>query len=196
MDAALLAAAGPGLVVVVALAAAPGRDYDQAIANGVDHFTRLGAEAQGAPDARVDPDGAGVAVGRARLVVLPGGSPVRLLEGLTMTGVGAAIARHAGSGGPVMGASAGAMALCEHCVLPGRRPSVVVGLGLVPGCLVVPHFTGHSDWEAVVPGGVVVLGLPECAGLFVDGRTATAAGSAPSTVGGRPVPVGHSVPLP
>jgi cyanophycinase-like exopeptidase len=156
MDAALLPAAGGGPVVVVALAAAPGRDYDQATANGVGYFAALGATARGAPDAREDPDGALAAVADAGLLVLPGGSPARLLDSLTSTGVGAAVVRHAGAGRAVMGASAGAMVLCEHCVLPGRRLSTVAGLGLVPGCLVVPHYQGHSDWETVVPDGASV----------------------------------------
>jgi cyanophycinase-like exopeptidase len=199
MDTALLAAAGGGPVVVVALAAAPGREYDTATANGVRHFTGLGAAAEGAPDARDDPGGALAAlaaVARAGLLVLPGGSPARLLGALAETGMGAAIRRRALAGGSVMGASAGAMAVCECCVVPGRRPSVAAGLGLVPRCLVIPHFRGRSDWAEVAPSGITVLGLPECAGLFVDAGTATAVGVAPATVGGRAVPVGTSVDLP
>lgn len=195
MDAALLSAVGLCPVVVVSLAAAPGRDYARATANGVRHFDKLGVTATGAPDARRDPDAALAAVARAGLVVLPGGSPARLLGGLATTGMGDAIARHVGAGGAVMGSSAGAMALCEHTVLPGRCPSLVAGLGLVPGCLVVPHYDGSTDWESLAPDGVTVLGLPECAGLLVEGGMATAVGQAPSIVAGKARARGESVRL-
>lgn len=197
MDAALLAATGAtGPVVVVALAGAPGREYEQASRNGVSHFIDLGADAVAAPDARTDPGGALAAVAAAGLVVLPGGSPARLLGALAITGMGAAIIGHVAAGRAVMGSSAGAMALCDYSVLPGPSASVAAGLGLVPGCLVIPHYRGSSDWEPLVPEGVTVLGLPECSGLFVEDRTATAVGVAPSTVGGSLVPVGESVALP
>ncbi|MCW2606485.1 MAG: hypothetical protein JWO60_1178, partial [Frankiales bacterium] len=79
MDALLLArAAGP--VVVTALAGEVGREHDTANANGVRHFRALGADVEAAPDVRVDPAGALAALRRARLLVLPGGSPSRLLE--------------------------------------------------------------------------------------------------------------------
>ncbi len=195
MDAALLAAAAPGPVVVVALAGAPGREYDTATANAVRHYTALGAVVHGAPDARTDRDGALAALAGAGLVVLPGGSPARLLGALATTGMGAAIARQVEEGVTVMGSSAGAMALCEHCVMPARSPSVVHGLGLVPRCMVVPHYSGHNAWTSLAPEGAVVLGLPECSGLFIQHGTATAVGLAPSTVGDRIVPVGDSVVL-
>ncbi len=199
MDADLLAAAGPGRVVIVALAAAPGREYAAASANGVRHFSALGAVADAAPDARSDPAGALAAIEDAQLVVLPGGSPSRLLAALEQTDAAGALRRHVQAGRAVMGASAGAMVLCEHLVLPGRAPRVVPGLALVPGCLVVPHSTGPGTAEDrgwPRPAGVTVLGLPECAGLFVEGGTATAVGSAPSAVGARTLTVGESVMLP
>ncbi len=197
MDAALLEVAGAtGPVVVVALAAAPGRDHEQASRHGVRHFTDLGAAALAAPDARVDPVAALSVVATAGLVVLPGGSPARLLEGLATTGMGEAIIEHVAAGRAVMGSSAGAMALCEVTVVPGRPPTVAPGLGLVPGCLVIPHYRGSSDWAALVPAGITMLGLPECSGLFIEDGTATAVGVAPSMVGDRQVRVGESGALP
>ncbi len=194
MDADLLRRAGGGPVVVVALAGAPGREYDTATANGVRHFAALGAASSGAPDARTDPEGALAAIREANVVVLPGGSPARLLEALVGTGVGAALRSHAVAGRAVMGSSAGAMVLCSHTVLPGRNMRVVDALGLVPNCLVVPHYRGQTEWP--VPADVTLLGLPECAGVFVDGRSVTAAGAAASTVCGERVAVGATVSRP
>ncbi len=196
MDADLLRRAGPGPTVIVALAGAPGRDYDTAAANGVRHFASLGAEARAAPDARDDPAGALAAVQEARLVVLPGGSPHRLLAALLSTKLADALRAHVAAGGALMGASAGAMVLCEHTVLPAGRPKVSAALGLVPGCLVLPHYDGQPRWVGVLPPGAVVLGLPECAGLLIENGRATAVGAAPSMVGGRLVEVGESVVMP
>jgi cyanophycinase-like exopeptidase len=191
MDAELLRLAGGGPVVVTALAGAPGREHDTANRNGVRHFGRLGATAVvAAPDARED-DAAAYAVAReAALLVLPGGSPSRLLEALTRTRVGRAVEEVLAAGGVVMGASAGAMVLCEHTWLPDRDGEVVRGLGLVPGALVLPHWQDSRRGQADalrqgLPAGAVVLGLPEQSGLLVHDGQVTALGHAPSTLLGR-----------
>ena len=183
MDAELVRLVG-GPVAVTALAGAPGREYDTATRNGVDHYRRAGAvEVQGAPDVRTDPDGALAVLRAARLVVLPGGSPARLLDALTRTPVGQVVVSLLADGGGVMGSSAGAMVLCGWTVLPEGGPVVAPGLGVVPGALVVPHWSGgRADWlRAVrdgVPQGTRVLGLPEESGvLLTDGRC-TAVGAA------------------
>jgi cyanophycinase-like exopeptidase len=177
-----------GRVVVTALAAEPGRDYDTATANGVRHYRAVGAgEVVGAPDAREDRAAALDVVSSARLLVLPGGSPSRLLRALQGTGVAAAIAALLDDGAVVMGASAGAMVLCPWTVLPDRRavggPAVEAGLGLVGDLLVVPHWSGGSsrgDWlraiEAAVPATTTVLGIPEESGVLVEGDVLTAVG--------------------
>jgi cyanophycinase-like exopeptidase len=176
LDAALVAAT-PGPVVVTALAGAPGREYATANRNGVAHYRAVGADdVVAAPDVREDPEGALAALRRARLLVLPGGSPARLLEALTGTAVGAVVADLLADGGTVMGSSAGAMVLGAWTVLPERGPRVVPGLGLVPGVLVVPHWSGpRGDWlqavDAAVPDDTVVLGIPEESGVLVrEGR--------------------------
>ena len=184
MDAALLVRAEGGPVVITALAGAPGREYRTAGENGVRHFTALGAaDVRIAPDVREDPDGAVAALRQARLLVLPGGSPSRLLEALRSTPVGDLVAAHLVGGGVVSGSSAGAMVLCAWTVLPERgEPSVVPALGLVPRTLVVPHWRGSSGWlapvQAAVPDDVRVIGLPEQSGVVVEGGTVTAVGSA------------------
>jgi cyanophycinase-like exopeptidase len=191
MDADLVRRAG-GRVVVTALAGAPGRDYDTATANGVRHFRAVGAgDVVGAPDARSDAAAALEVVAGARLLVLPGGSPSRLLTALRETGMAAAIAGLLADGAVVMGASAGAMVLCPWTVLPDRRDggalAVEAGLGLVGDLLVVPHWSGGSsrgDWlrsiAAAVPDTTRVLGLPEESGVLVEGDVLTAVGTAPT----------------
>lgn len=193
MDADLVRRA-PGRVVVSALAGTVGRDYRTATDNGVRHFRAVGArEAVAAPDVREDPEGALVALASADLLVLPGGSPSRLLAALQDTGAGQAVADRLAAGALVMGSSAGAMVLGEWTVLPDRRGpggmEVVRGLGLVPGVLVVPHWSGGSsrgDWlravESSVPGEVVVLGIPEESGVLVQDGALTAVGRSATTL--------------
>lgn len=195
MDAALLARAD-GPVVVSALAGAVGREHDTANANGVRHFRALGADVEAAPDVRTDPEGALAALRRARLLVLPGGSPSRLLDLLQSTGVGDVVRDLLAAGGVVSGSSAGAMVLCAHTVLPDRGLAVEPGLGLVPGTVVLPHWTGgREEWLRRVPSGVRVLGVPEESGVLLEGGTLTAVGQAGTElVGeGRTVAVGESV---
>jgi len=195
MDAALARAAG-GRVVVTALAGSPGADYDTATANGVRHFRAVGAgEVVGAPDARSDPAGAAEVIRTARLLVLPGGSPSRLLAALRTTPVGDLVPSLLADGASVMGASAGAMVLCPWTVLPDKRTgggvAVEPALGLVPGVVVVPHWSGGSsrgDWlraiEAAVPEGVEVLGIPEESGVLVEDGALTAVGVGPTRLVG------------
>ncbi|HUW17006.1 MAG TPA: Type 1 glutamine amidotransferase-like domain-containing protein [Actinomycetes bacterium] len=182
MDAELLRLAGAGPVVVTALAGAEGREYDTANRNGVRHFGGLGAvDVVAAPDARQDEAAAYECARVAALLVLPGGSPSRLLAALTSTRMGLAVREVLDRGGLVMGASAGAMVLCEHTWLPDRDGQVVPGLGLVPGCLVLPHWEdgrgGRAEEMAQrLPGDAVVLGLPEQSGVLVSGPDVTAMG--------------------
>jgi cyanophycinase-like exopeptidase len=186
---------------VTALAGAPGEDYDTATANGVRHFRGLGAaDVVGAPDARSDRKAALDVIRTARLLVLPGGSPSRLLAALTLTTVAEALAALHADGAVLMGASAGAMVLCPWTVLPDKRSAgamaVERGIGLAPDLLVVPHWSGGSsrgDWlrsvEAGVPATTTVLGIPEASGVLVEGSDLVAVGAAPT----RLVRAGHDI---
>lgn len=180
----------PARVVVTALAGAPGREAQTAERHGVEHYRGLGAEAVAAPDARSDPDGALEALAGADLVVLPGGSPSRLLDALNDTPVGAWLVGAVHAGTAVSGSSAGAMVLCAWTVLPDHAGpdgiAVEPGLGVVQGAVVVPHWSGggsRGDWlravAAAVPAGTQVLGLPEESGVLVLDRSLTAVGRAP-----------------
>lgn len=193
MDADLVRRAA-GRVVVSALAGTVGPDYRTATDNGVRHFRAVGgSEVVAAPDVREDPAGALEVLSTARLLVLPGGSPSRLLDALQETGAGAAVVELLAAGTLMMGSSAGAMVLGAWTVLPDRRGAggmqVVRGLGVVPGVLVVPHWSGGSSrggWlraiEAEVPDDVVVLGIPEESGVLVDDNGLTAVGCSATTL--------------
>lgn len=198
MDADLLHRA-EGPVVVTALAGTVGRDYAAASANGVRHFTGLGADVVAAPDAREDRDAALAVLRTARLLVIPGGSPARLLEALRDTGVDEVVHALLAHGGVVSGSSAGAMVLGGWTVLPDRRTSVVAALGAVPQVLVVPHWSGpRADWlravEDAVPSEVTVLGIPEQSGVLVVDGQLTAVGSAPTALvrDGRELALGET----
>lgn len=199
MDADLLRRAD-GPVVVTALAGTVGRDYATASAHGVRHFRELGAtDVVAAPDAREDRDAALTVLRTARLLVLPGGSPSRLLEALRATGVDEVVHELLADGGVVSGSSAGAMVLGGWTVLPDQRTSVVAALGVVPQVLVVPHWSGpRADWlravEDAVPPDVTVLGIPEQSGVVVVDGALTAMGSAPTALvrDGRELAVGES----
>ena len=189
MDAELLRRAG-GPVVVTALAGAVGREYRTANDNGVRHFRALGAtDVVAAPDVREDPAAALEVLRRARLLVLPGGSPSRLLQALQTSGVDRVVTDLLAAGGVVSGSSAGAMVLCGWTVLPDRPgPAVERGLGVVPGVLVLPHWSGdgRADWlravDAAVPPGVEVLGITEQSGVLVEGSRFTAVGRAATSL--------------
>lgn len=201
MDAALVAAQ-PGPVVVTALAGARGREYATANRHGVEHYRAVGAsEVVAAPDVREDPEGALAALRRARVLVLPGGSPARLLEALTSTPVGGVVGDLLAAGGTVMGSSAGAMVLGAWTVLPEAGPRVVAGLGLVPDVLVVPHWSGpRADWlravDEGVPADTLVLGIPEESGVLVGERGLEALGTPTRLVRqDRDLPVGRTTTL-
>ena len=186
MDSQLLDLAPSGPVVVVPLASEPGSDYERTGANGHRYFTSLGADVAIAPDARRDAAAAREAVARAAFVVLTGGSPRRLRDALTATGVDESVRERHQAGALVMGSSAGAMVACATTLLPQWRgnPNSGPGLGLVDGYVVVPHYDGkRGGWVrtalAVAPR---VLGIPECSGVLIDGDAMTSIGAAATTL--------------
>ena len=185
MDELLLSLAPPGPVVVVPLASAPGSDYSRTAANASRYFTGLGAEVVTPDDPRRDAADTTQALDGAGMVVLTGGSPRRLRDDLVATGLDERIRARHRAGALVMGSSAGAMVACATTLLPQWRgnPNSGPGIGLVTGRVVVPHFDGkRTGWVraglAVEP---VVLGIPECSGVLIDGDTLTSVGVALST---------------
>jgi peptidase E len=186
MDKHLLEIAPSSAVVVVPLASKPGADYQRTGAHATAYLSALGADALVAPDARRDPAAAATAVTGAGLVVLTGGSPRQLVDGLTTSGLDAVIRDAAANGAVVMGASAGAMVACATTLLPQwhRDPLVGAGIGLVEGYVVVPHFDGkRTAWVRVALGASpTVLGIPECSGVLVEDGRLTALGVTPTTM--------------
>ncbi|WP_336921252.1 Type 1 glutamine amidotransferase-like domain-containing protein [Aquipuribacter sp. SD81] len=207
MDEQLLSLAPPGPVVVVLGAATPGPDHEHAASRARRWYTDVARRpVEVTPHPEVDLDACVRAVGEAAVVVLPGGSPARLLDGLT--GDGGRLARalseaHAG-GAALSGASAGAMVLCARTVLPERRggpgPAVTAGLGLVPGLAVV-HDDGAREpvWRDPDDPVGPRWGLPEAGGALVVDDTVRAVGrGAPRLLlaGASQVLPREAVPLP
>jgi peptidase E len=186
MDNDLLTRAPQGPVVVLPVASHPGSDYSRTADNAARYLTELGANVAVPGDPRRDPAPALALVGEAGMIVLTGGSPRRLRDGLVETGLDGAIRTASRRGALVMGASAGAMVACTTTLLPQWRgnPESGAGIGLVDGYVVVPHFDGkRSAWvREALANAPAVVGIPECSGVIVDGGELTAVGVAPSTL--------------
>lgn len=175
MDAAVLDVAPAGAVAIVPLAAAPGFERRTTGEHASSYYRSLTDR-----DIVVTEDADTVRT--AALVVLPGGSPSRLLNALQAKGIDAALRDLLARVGAVSGASAGAMVLGPLTVLPERgRAVVAAGLGLSPYC-VVPHWTGDDRWVDALrrrSPDVTVLGLPEQTGVLItaDGERELGAGT-------------------
>jgi hypothetical protein len=194
MDLELAELAPGGDVTVLLGAAAPGSDHDRAAGRALRYYGALlpTRQVRVAPHPAVDLAGCLAAVAGAALVVLPGGSPSRLHDGLRADGarLGGLLARRHEDGAALSGASAGAMVLCDRTVLPDRRragrPVVVDGLGLVPGLSLVHDDGGDRGWSDPEHPDGIRWGLPEAGGVLVHSGSirAVGQGSARLLVGG------------
>ena len=175
-DAELLAASGDNKVVVLPTAAAYERP-ERTVIGAAQWFAGLGAEVNGlmvVGRADAEDDGAAEVVRRARFIYLSGGSSLHLRSVLKDSKVFDAL-REAWQGGAVVaGAAAGAMALTDPMVDP-RGGALTVGLGLVEGLAVIPHFgdlleDAHGEKlhrsVALAPHGLPVVGIPERTALI------------------------------
>ncbi len=166
MDTAVLAAAGPGPVRIAAFAGRPGRERQVAGQNALRWYRALGAGDVAVVEAEEDLP---AALDGAALLVLPGGSPARLLGALRPHREHLVSALEAGLA--ISGASAGAMVLCRWTVLPEGHRRTEAALGLADVDLVLPHYSGSGAWlkgaADVLPDGARVLGLPERSGLLL-----------------------------
>lgn len=166
----LLAASGGATVTVLATAAAfenPGKAIERATA----WFAGLGATVRsvpvyGRPDA-LDPARAGE-VRAATFVYLADGSSQHLRSVLLNTPVWDAIV-DAWRAGAVLAASAqSATALCDHLV-DNRGGAFTVGLGLLRGMTVIPHY---DLWSPDKRHRTVKLARPDLVVAGIDERTA------------------------
>jgi cyanophycinase-like exopeptidase len=184
MDRTALRLAPPGDVVVLLGAAAPGVDHERAASRARRYYGDLdGRRVRVAPHPGTDLEGALAALAGAGVVVLPGGSPSRLLAVLRAgpDRLAAALVAAHRAGVALSGASAGAMVLCARTVLPDRGsgdgPVVADGLGLLPGLALV-HDDGRErrGWQDPDAPDGVRWGLPEAGGLLLHEGTVRAVG--------------------
>jgi cyanophycinase len=148
IDRRLLDAAGKARPRVVCLPTAAGQEGPASVGKwmrmGVDHFTRLGADVSALPvidRAGADDAAHAAAVRSADLIYFSGGNPGYLHRTLDGSAVWAAVLEARAGGAALAGCSAGAMILGEY--LPERfslNPHFGPGFGLVPKCVLLPHF--------------------------------------------------------
>ena len=117
----------------------------------------------------------------AGLVYIAGGDPGFVVETLRASLVWKAIAAAWRAGAALAGSSAGAMALCEWCLVQTSWPGEVHersvdALGLIPGCAILPHFDVLGDaWIPWAQEGLAqeaqVIGIDErTAAVLREGR--------------------------
>lgn len=111
---------------------------------------------------------------KAGLVYIAGGDPGFVVDVLRASPVWKAIAAAWRAGAALAGSSAGAMALCQWCLVQTSWPGEidarsVDALGLVPGCAILPHFDVLGD--AWIPWAQEGLGN-EAQVVGIDERTA------------------------
>ena len=112
----------------------------------------------------------------ARLIYLAGSSPMHLRSVLKNSRVWSALVEAWHDGAVVAGSSGAAMALTDPMV-DARGGGLTIGLGLVSGLAVVPHFGDvHEDEHGeklhrsvhLAPVGTPVVGIPERTALIRD----------------------------
>jgi cyanophycinase len=177
-DEELLSASGGNEVLVLPTAAAYGRP-ERVVVDAAEWFAPLGAQVEGLMVlSRRDAQDEGVAavVRRARFIYLSSGSPLHLRSVLKGSMVWDALEWAWRNGAVLCGSSAGAMVLTDPMVDP-RGGALTVGLGLVGGLAIVPHFGHDADDPhgqklhrsvALASGDVVVAGIPERSALVRD----------------------------
>jgi cyanophycinase len=209
-DAELLAASGSDEVLVLPTAGAYEHPERLVVRAGA-WFEGLGAKVEGLMVvSRVDAenDGAAAIMRRARMIYLAGSSPMHVRSVLKNSAVWDAMVAAWRDGAVVVGSSGSAMALTDPMV-DARGGGLTIGLGMVSGVAVVPHF-GDTDEDAhgqkmhrsvlLAPADVPVVGIPERTALIRDpagswrsagaGQVSVFRGGAPAADGLAVLPTG------
>lgn len=165
------------LVAILPTAAAPDNNHNRAGENGRRWFRSLGArQVRVLPlidrESAGDPDIA-AALREMQFIYLLGGFPGYLERTLAGSECWSAIQEAYARGAVVGGSSAGAMVLCDNYYDP-YKGKISVGLGLIPGICVLPHFnTAGRQWVNHLMDklpGITLLGIDERTGALNDGR--------------------------
>lgn len=175
-DADLLAASGGTDVLVLPTAGAYERP-ERLVAQAAEWFAPLGGSVEGLMvvnrSEAMDHAAADV-VRRSRFLYLAGGSPMHLRSVLKSTPVWDAMVSAWQDGAVVAASSGAAMALVDPMV-DTRGGGLTIGLGLLTGVAVVPHFgdmteDGHGEKlhrsVQLAPPSVPLVGVPERTALL------------------------------
>jgi cyanophycinase len=192
-DSEFLAASGSDQVLVLPTAAAY-EHPERLVVRAGEWFEPLGGQVEGLmvlSRADADDPGAAGVMRKARLIYLAGGSPMHLRSVLKSSAVWQALLGAWQDGAVVVGSSAAAMTLTDPMV-DARGGGLTIGLGLLGGVAVVPHFgdtqeDGHGEKlhrsVQLAPLGTPVAGIPERTALIRDpGGTWRSAGVGRVTV--------------
>lgn len=163
-------------ICIVAAAAAQDNNQGRAGDNGRRWFSSLGAQDVSvsgvinhstANDSKISAQ-----IRQSRLIYLLGGFPVYLADTLKGTSCWRAMVEAYHHGAVLGGSSAGAMVLCDYLFDPAQK-KVTQGLGLIPGCCVLPHYdTFGRHWAPKLQKDLpqaTLIGIDERTGLINDG---------------------------
>jgi cyanophycinase len=175
-DAGLLAESGQDRVVILPTAAAYEHPERQVL-RAASWFDHLGASVEGLmvlSRADAEDEGAAAVLRSARFIYLCGSSPMHVRSVLKHSAAWDALVDAWRGGAVVVGSSGAAMALTDPMV-DARGGGLTIGLGLLSGVAVVPHFGDtHEDGHGeklhrsvlLAPAGTPVAGVPERTALI------------------------------
>ena len=192
MDGHVLQLTGKGAPRVAIIPTAAASENPQlAAANGIRHFTGLGADAYSVEAIRrADAENPRLAaqVSDADVIYFTGGSPEHLYSVLADSPLLQAVIAANESGALWAGSSAGAMVLGAVMRRPSSGSPASPALNVIPNVLTLPHHE-RSDPEATLAQlagreyvGLTVLGIDGATGLLLEPDGATALGAGNVTV--------------